>query len=158
MCLERYSVSCPLCFILWPQGHIYLTLEEYNILFPPHRKVRVLVSTWGFRSFKSLAIIFYRIRWVRHIDSCSSVCLLLLNKSPLRSLGNSLGFQLAHASRSLFCSLFFHCATHYTSFPVCPSAPRTLPWLPDSTSLSQTWFPWADLFCTLLELTLYSGR
>ena len=61
-----------------------------------------------------------------------------------------------HASRSFFCSLF-RCATHYTSFLACPSAPRTLPRLPDSTSLSQTRFPWADPFCTLPELTLYNA-
>jgi len=107
--------------------------------------------------FKSLAIAFCHIRWVHRIDSCSSVCLSLSNKSLVRSLGNSLSFQLARASRSFFCSLF-RCATHYTSFLACPSAPRTLPRLPDSTSLSQTRFPWVDLFCTLPELTLYSAR
>ena len=64
------------------------------------------------------------------------MCLSLLNKSPLHSLGNSLGFQLAHASCSLFCSLF-HCTAHYTPFLACPSALHTLPWLPNSTSLSQ---------------------
>jgi len=106
--------------------------------------------------FKSLAIAFCRIRWVHRIDSCSSVCLSLSNKSLVRSLGNSLSFRLARASRSFFCSLF-RCATHYTSFLACPSAPRTLPRLPDSTSLSQTRFPWVDLFCTLPELTLYTA-
>ena len=107
--------------------------------------------------FKSLTIAFCRIRWVHRIDSCSSVCLSLSNKSLVRSLGNSLSFRLARASCSFFCSLF-RCATHYTSFLACPSAPHTLPRLPDSTSLSQTWFPWVDLFCTLPELTLYTGH